>query len=181
MINVVAVYNYDRRPLYHGTSRDFDKPKKNGLGILWLAPNARVAQEYAAKRGNRSGFVWEIVLKPSAKIADLSDLKNPVIHELYESVSDTRRSTFGPISEEEWPKFANFGIFEGYPWTVKFLASKRIDGATCRDAITSISIPHDSVALLNLRAIQSAEKKLVSLNPNQTIGEIEREVEDWRP
>ena len=28
---------------YHGTSKDFEKPKLNGLGVLWLAPNPRVA------------------------------------------------------------------------------------------------------------------------------------------
>jgi hypothetical protein len=177
---MIATYSYDRRPLYHGTSKDFEKPKKNSLGILWLAPNARVAQEYAAKRGNRSGFVWEILLKPSAKIVDLHDLHNPVIRELFESVSDTRRSTFGPISEDDWPSFASFGIFEGYPWTVKFLASKKIDGATCRDAIRTMGIPHDSVALINLRAIQSSTRVVVDINPGMTIGDIEREVNEWK-
>jgi len=175
---VTASYSYDRRPLYHGTSRDFEKPKKNGLGILWLAPNPRVAAQYSARRGNK-GFVWEIRLKSSAKIVDLTDLKHPAIREMFESISDVRRSSFGPIDEKDWPRFADFGIFEGYTWTPKFLASKRIDGATCRDAITTMGIPHDSVALFNLRAIQDLARKSVEVDSSKTISYIENDVNEW--
>jgi len=156
-------YTYDRRqPLYHGTKREFEKPKLNGIGILWLTPDPKAAEIYAGIRNTTgSGFLWDIRLKPSAKIVDLSDLTSPIIREFYKMVSDIRRSTFGPIDEKDWPKFADFGLLEGYGWAVRFLKSKRVHGATCADTAASVH-GHDSVALFNLNAIDSLEKKALT-------------------
>ena len=178
-------YSYDRRPLYHGTYHDYEKPKLNRIGILWLTPNPRVAAQYALTTWSPTkgkGFVWEVLLKSSARIVDLADLSHPVIRELYESLNDIRKHVLGPVSEDSWRAQADFGIFEAYPWTVRFLKSKRIDGATCADRVSTMPIPHDSVALFKLSVIQSVQRVAVDDRGRpEIIGDIQKHIEGWKP
>jgi hypothetical protein len=176
-------YSYDRRPLYHGTSHNYEKPKLNPRGILWLTPNPVVAAEYATPHYHKGeSFVWKFQLKGGAKIVDLSDLSHPVIREVFNSTNESRKYTLGPWTEEDWERHTDFGTLEQFAWLPKFLKSKGIDGVTCRDSISTIGIPHDSVALLKLSAIASMEKQVVTPDgKSKTIGEIQKEVEDWKP
>lgn len=156
-------YTYDHRPLYHGTPLDFEGLKLNQNGILWLTPNLEAATRYAQKYYVQSPakYVWTVQLKGAAKIVDLGDLSHKVVRELYEMINDSRRSGFGPIAEDDWPSWADFGILEGYRWVKGFLKKKRIDGVTCSDTVDS-QVPHDSIALLKLSAIQSAVRQPIN-------------------
>jgi hypothetical protein len=174
-------YTYDRRPLYHGTYHDFQKPKLNGLGILWLAPNPVVAAEYATPYYSKGpGYVWKIQLKGGAKIVDLADLSQPAIRALFENVNEQARYRLGPWSEEDWRKRTDFGMLETYRGSVAFLKSKRIDGITCRDSVSTMGIPHDSVGLFKLSAIETMERQVVEQGKARTIGEIQKDIDDWK-
>jgi len=145
---------------WHGTYRDFDKLKKNREGVLWLALSSDVAFQYGDvhwKPSDSRVKLWRVVLKPSAKIARLDDLSDPVVRELKEGVSMARAMTWGPISDESWSSFADFGILEGYRWTISFLKSK-LDGVVVGDSTGGASNKHESLALFNMKAIQSSER-----------------------
>jgi len=172
-------------PLYHGTYHDFAKPKLNGRGILWLAPNPVVAVEYGSPYYVKSptAFVWKIQLKKGAKIVDLADLSQPAVRALFESLNVVKvaMSPFGAWSEDAWRQHADFGTLEERG-AIAFLKSKRVDGVTSRDSLSTTGIPHDSVALLRLGAIESMEKTVVRRGDDKrTLGEIQRQIEAWKP
>lgn len=174
-------YTYDRRPLYHGTYHDFEKPKLNWLGILWLAPNPIVAAQYATPHYSKGpGYVWKVQLKGGAKIVDLSDLSHPAVRELFESINEVKKSMMGAWSEDDWRSHVDFGILEQFKWSTKFLKSKRIDGVTCRDSVNTMGVPHDSVALFKLSAIESLERQVVEHGEAKPIGEIQRDIDAWK-
>lgn len=146
--------------LYHGTPRPFDRLQLGGEAkVLWLTDSRDAAGVYARPYYVRSDvvYLWEIHLKPSARILDLKDLSNPIARALKDKVSEFRTSTWGAISDEDWPSFADFGIVEGYSWVRPFLRSKRVDGVWVDDRAGS-KLGHRSIALLNLGAIASATK-----------------------
>lgn len=156
-----SYYTYDpSHPLYHGTSKDFESLKLSSNGLLWLTPSREAAIAYSDKHWEKAPtkYLWTVQLKSNAKILSLGNLSNKTIREIYESISDLRRSTFGPIKEEDWLSFADFGILEGYQWVKGFLKKRKVDGVTCADRAAS-QIDHDSVALLRLPAIQSATRE----------------------
>lgn len=156
-----SAYTYDpNQPLYHGTPKEFETLKLASNGMLWLTPSREAAIEYSDKRWEKgpSRYLWTVKLKPNVKILNLGDLNNKYIREIYKGVSDHRSFTFGAIEEADWPKFADFGLLEYHYWIVKFLKSKKIDGATCSDRAGG-RVDHDSIALLRLPAIESATKE----------------------
>ena len=170
-------------PLYHGTHHDFDRPKLNARGILWLTPNPVVATEYGSPHYVKmaTAFLWTIRLKRGAKIVDLADLSQPAIRGLFDNQNVRKEFTspFGTWSEDYWRKHADFGLLEERG-AVAFLKRKRIDGVTSRDNLSTVGIPHDSVALLRLGAIESMDKSTVPRGgAERTIGEIQRAIEEW--
>lgn len=145
-------------PLWHGSPLSFDAPKATGSPkVLWLTDDRDSAVRYASKHYVRSdtAYVWEIHLKPGARIVDMRDLSNPVVRSLKDSVSEIRQHTWGPISDEDWPSFADFGLIEGYSWVRPFLRSRRVDGVWVDDTVDGTR-GHRSIALLNTGAIASA-------------------------
>lgn len=167
---------YDsHKPLYHGAKVDFEKPKLNNNGILWLAPNVKVALDYATPYYHSGdSYVWELRLKPNAKVIDLGDLSDPIVQELRKGFISPL--TNQPISEASWPSYADFGILEAKRWVRGFLRKKRVDGVTVQDSLGTTAIQHDSLALINLGAIAAAEKKVVpagSTPNNRTLQEVE--------
>jgi hypothetical protein len=177
-------YTYDRRlPLYHGARASFDKPKLNALGILWLTPNPIVAAEYSTPYYHKGeSYLWKVYLKPGAKIIELGDVSNPIINDLREQLNSSFYQ-LGPVSAEEWPRIADFGIMESKRWVRGYLRKKRVDGLTVKDTLSSTPIQHDSVALLHLGAIDSMEKQVLPAGSRkpQTIGDIQQEIERWKP
>jgi len=168
-------------PLYHGTYHDFARPRLNAQGILWLTPNPVVATEYGSPYYVKSptAFLWTIRLKRGAKVLDLADLSQPAIRSLFENQNVRKESTspFGAWSEDYWRQHADFGLLEERG-AVPFLKAKRVDGVTSRDSLATMGIPHDSVALLRLGAIESMEKSVVPRGDNaRTIGEIQRAID----
>jgi hypothetical protein len=172
-------YTYDRRkPLYHGTTKDFAKPKLQGNGVLWLTPNPKVALRYAVPYYHKGdAYLWEIQLKPNARILELGDSSNPVIRKLIDDLNAS--SQLSKWSYEDWPKEADFGILELKPWIRNYLRSKT-DALTVQDTMGTTGISHDSVALLNLRAIESMEKKVVPAGTVPSKETIQDMIDDFR-
>ena len=164
--------------LYHGTPKDFDKLTLKSGGVLWLTDNRAAAEQYVSGHAyaEQSGFLWTVTLKPGARIVDLSDLSIPVVREIYEGVSDARRSTFGPIASDQWPSFADFGLLEAKPWIVSRLKAARYDAVIVKDALQSTGIPHGSFALLRLSAVQSASREPIVIDRSESIGSIEERI-----
>ena len=167
-----------QNPLYHGAQADFEKPKLNGQGILWLAFTPKVALDYATPHYHKGdSYLWEVKLKGGAKIIDLGDLSDPIIQELRQGVISP--ITNQPISEASWPSYADFGILEAKRWVRGFLRKKRVDGIVVKDSLGTTAIQHDSVALINLGAIAKLDKRVVpagSAPSNRTIQEIENDL-----
>ena len=169
--------------LYHGTTANFTKPKLNGFGVLWLAENPRVAAQYGHKHYVRTqvAYVWEIDLKPSAKIANLRDLSNRAIRAAFEAQNEANRSGMGDWSESDWEQRADFGVLERWGWMVGFLKKKGLDGVYVQDTLGTTDIPHTSVALFKLSAIEHMERIEVQRSKLPTIiGEIQRDIQNWK-
>jgi len=165
---------------YHGTSKDFEKPKLNALGILWLAPNPKVAQEYATPHWVKGpGYVWEIHLKGGSKVVNLRDLSHPVVREAFDMMNEQARMGMGAWSEEAWGTQADFGMLEYRRWMIGFFKKKRIDGLVVQDTLSTTPLKHESLALLRLAAIESMERKVVERGQVRTLGEIEKDIQEW--
>jgi hypothetical protein len=146
-------------PLWHGTIHDVEKLRLNLThDTLWLTDERDVAWLYGS-RGKAQSWMWKVHLKPKAKVLNLKDLSNPLIRELKEMVSGVRGFTWGPITDEMWSSFADFGIVEGYQWVPDFFKSHGVDGVWVDDQVASRK--HRSVALFRLSAIESMAKSLV--------------------
>lgn len=121
----------------------------NAHGIVWLAPDRDTALSYGPR-------VVEVHLAPSARIIDLRDLSDTVVQELKDTASSSRERTIGyPISDADWPSWADFGMLEGNTWAVPMLLKGGIDGIVVSDSRGSSAVAHDSLALLNLSAVSS--------------------------
>jgi hypothetical protein len=168
---------------YHGTNHDFAKLKLNSLGVLWLAPNPRVAIQYAQAHYHKTpGYLWELTLKSGARLVDLADLKNPGIRALLDAINEVRKSTFGPLSDEGWLSRIDFGMLEQYRWASGFLRSHKVDGVFTKDTLNTTGIPHGSLALFNLRAIEKVERHSLPNNPKDlTIQQISDSLDEpWK-
>lgn len=143
---------------WHGTPLDFESLRLGPDKILWLTDNRTVAATYARKHWYKNPEVqlWEIYLQPKSRIISLRDLNNPIIRQLKEQVSGIRKFTWGEITDESWPDFADFGILEGYSWVRPWLKQKRVDGIWVADS--NAGIGHMSIALLNIKAIARSTK-----------------------
>ena len=148
-----------QRVFYRGKTTD-QPLRLNTTGVLWMALTPDVAKGYGDEHWHKgkTGALWTITLKPSAKIVDFADLSNPVIRKLQEMVSEVREFTWGPISDEEWISRADFGMIEAYPWISSFLRSRRVSGVFIGDNHHGAS--HPSVALFTLSAIAEASVEL---------------------
>lgn len=169
--------------LYHGTTKDFSKPKLNGLGILWLTENPRVAAQYGHKHYVRTpiAYVWEIDLKPTAKIVNLRDLSNRAIYAAFQAQNEANRSGMGDWSESDWKQRADFGVLERWGWMVGLLKKKGLDGVYVQDTLGTVDIPHSSVALFKLSAIERIERLEIQRSTlPSTIGDIHRDIHNWR-
>lgn len=161
-------------PYYHGTRTEFLKPKLQQFGVFWLVGNPRTAMQYGAPyyhQGN--SYLWEVWLKPGSKVLNLTDTASPIVQELIESLNVSFYRT-RPMTLEEWPRVADFGILESQPWVPKFLRSKRVDAVVVEDTLGATPIKHKSIGLLNLAKIESASKTLVPGGsvPQGTLGDI---------
>ncbi len=146
-------------PLWHGTTHDVERLRLNLThDTLWLTDEQDVAWLYGS-RGKAQSWMWKVHLKPKAKVLNLKDLSNPLIRELKEVISGVRGFTWGPITDEMWSSFADFGIVEGYQWVPDFFKSRGVDGVWVDDQVASRK--HRSVALFRLSAIESMAKSLV--------------------
>lgn len=159
--------------LYRGWPRD--KLAKNELGVLWTTPSLVVAREYATPSYAAEGVVWTLHVEPSMRVFDLRDLSQAPIRALFEATNEARRSGMGAWTEEDWRRHADFGVFEQFSWTASFLRKRRVEAVLVADSLARMGIPHVSVALLNMKAIVSAEKQRVP-QASRTIGDIAREL-----
>jgi hypothetical protein len=163
------------RTFWHGTYHTYDTPEKRD-GVLWLAMSPDVAFSYGDvywRPKDSKVTVWNITLKPSARLVNLRDLSNPIVRAFADALNETRRySLFGPISDENWPSWADFGLVEGVSWAKGFFRKKRVDGLIVTDANQDIT-KHDSVALLNTGVIESMEPQIAAEGKTAaTIAEI---------
>jgi 8-oxo-dGTP pyrophosphatase MutT (NUDIX family) len=163
--NIYASAKLLRRPVtaqvvFHGTQEAYDipKPSKTAYKILWATEDQSVAANYANKRMAGDPVVWAITLKPSVNIVDLTDLSYPVIREIKEDISLGNRYTGGgEISDDRWPRYADFGILEGNPWVVKKLRANGVLAVRCKDTSSMSGGTYiQSIAILDDRAIASA-------------------------
>lgn len=146
---------------YHGSPHTFTVLKKNSSGIIWLTPDEGIAAKYATPSWNKnSPNILKVIIAPTARIVELSDLGDPVIRKLKDAFSERRAITIGhPISDEDWSKWADFGILEVHNgiWR-NFLRARKVDGVTLNDTLLTSTTAHRSLALINPKVIISQSK-----------------------
>lgn len=145
--------------VYHGTSSS--KPPTRQNGILWAAPDQHMALNYASTYWRQgTPTLWAIKLNPTARIADLRDLNNPVIRQIKEQVAAERKMSFGVgISDESWPSFADFGLLETRRWILDELKKARVDAVWVHDVDGMTGgARKDSLAILTDKAIHAVTK-----------------------
>lgn len=157
--------------VYHGTTFD-GEPSVKGKpsGILWVTLDPQVAKNYAGRKG--SPRVWEIELSPSAKLVDLRDLSDPFTQHIREQVNVGRRFTFGAVSPEQWPSYADFGLVEANPWLVTQAKAHGIYLLKVTDtsrwgageAVDSIAILSDKAILSTVQVEEKNVARLASLS-----------------
>jgi ParB-like chromosome segregation protein Spo0J/GNAT superfamily N-acetyltransferase len=160
---------------YHGSNSEteFETLQKNAQGIVWLADRAS-ANRYARIHYRRGeSRLFEVYLKSNARVIDLRDLANPVVREFKDIVNQDRKMGMGPIADESWPGWADFGMLEHYEWAVKWFRSKRVDGLLLKDAAGAFD--HESLALLNPRAIGS--QKIVPAAPAKSANKADKKAD----
>lgn len=143
--------------VFHGTPYDFDELRPSDTGLFWFALDREVAERFSVHRsyvpaGNAA--VWETRLADGARVVDLADLAEPVVRALKENYSSTAYAArYGAsLSDEDWVRhYANFATLEGERGVVKFLRSRRIDGAVVDDNLKGEAFR--SLAIWNRRAI----------------------------
>jgi hypothetical protein len=139
------------RVLWHGTQHKGLPTLKPYLGTIWLAFSPHIAAEYAAAgRDGLYGEIWKVVLKNSARIPDLRDLKDPLTRALF----DEWQVEEGPLSESEFKRLMS----DPMAWAkVEFSFAQdwleeRADGFSLGDSAARIH--HNSVAVFGTSAIQ---------------------------
>jgi len=141
------------RTLYHGSNsiEFFSDLKPDKYGIIWLAeqPAADMYAHTHYRKGESR--VYEVTLRPGTSIVDLRDLTQPISRKVYERVSAERQHGMGAFTEEEWPRYCDFGIIESYRWLRSWLRSHKVDGVILTDAHGATK--HESVALLNRKTV----------------------------
>lgn len=145
--------------VYHGTSSS--KPPTRQNGILWAAPDQHMALNYANTYWRQgTPTLWAIRLNPTARIADLRDLNNPVIRQIKEQVAAERKMSFGVgISDESWPSYADFGLLETRRWVIDELKKARVDAVWVHDVDGMTGgARKDSLAILTDKAIHAVTK-----------------------
>ena len=147
--------------LYHGTPHNFESLKPNPYGVIWLTPDKEAAKSYSNPYYNPGhGRIISVELSPLANVVNLKDLSNPFVKELKEDISNSRRMTWGPISDDSWASFADFGILEMKNGLyVRFLKRKKVDAVVVdNDYLMTSADKHSSIAVLNPNV-------LVEVNP----------------
>lgn len=167
----------DTTTLYRGEAR-LERLRLNGYGVLWLTPSRTAAEEYAAPYYRPEGVVLTVHLRPGARAVRLRDAEHPAIRALREKINESRYYTGlgGDLSASWWAEHADFGIFETWRWSAKFLAARKIDAVLVEDKQGTIGMPHESVAILRLSVIASTSSEVVH-NTARTVGEIAERIE----
>lgn len=156
---------------FHGTRKDFDVLKKNkSHGVLWLTEEREKAVEYSQPyyhKGN--SFLWKVQLSLDTEMVDLLDTSDPVIVDLIEEMNKDKRN-FAPWTKERWEKEANFGFIEVFQWITSFFRRKGIDAVVVQDSVGSNALnTHTSIALLNMKKINGAEKIVLERNVAEAV------------
>jgi len=137
---------------WHGTRAAFDRlHNRNASGCYWLADRA-TAEAYARSAYWRSApeRLVEIDLDPKTRVADLSDLSDPVVAAFRDQVNMIRESGWGALSDAEWSEAADFGMLEAYQWARPFFRAKRVDALLVWDVQGHHSAPRvKTLCLLN--------------------------------
>ena len=162
MLKVSKILIASGSVFYHGTRSNVEQPlpSKTGSKILWVCEDPAIALNYANTHFRKKGspVVWEINLR--VPVVSLEDLSNPVIRELKDNFSKTRKMSIGhEISDEQWiHSYADFGFLEGYEWSVKFLKSKGVLAVRVKDT-SSMGGGSEiySIAILADRAISKSQ------------------------
>jgi len=153
------------RVLWHGAQTKGLKALKPHLGTLWLALSPHIAMEYASggasvrPGGALRGELWRVVLKNSARIPDLRDLRDPVTQALFEKWQTEE----GPIDASGWKRLMS----DRMAWAkIEFSFAQdwleeRVDGFSIGDSTGQHS--HNSVAVFDVSPIQS----MTPMNPEK--------------
>lgn len=139
---------------WHGTRVAFDRlGNRNASGCYWLADRV-TAEAYARSAWWRDGpmRLVEVDLAPQTRVADLSDLHDPVVAAFRDSVNTIRESGWGALSDAEWARTADFGMLEAYPWARPFFRAKRVDAILVWDVQGHHSAPRVQTLCLLTRA-----------------------------
>jgi GNAT superfamily N-acetyltransferase len=151
------------RILYHGTNdeREFDTLKPTGGDpVVWLGKLDTARDIYSRQiRGGRER-VFEVKLKPDAKIADLLDQTQPCTKKVENYFL---RVIGNEILDHSWSDVMNYVAFHRHNHElIPMLKKDGFDGAIVMDKGrprgTTVSRNHHSIALWNMDAIESQQE-----------------------
>jgi GNAT superfamily N-acetyltransferase len=150
------------RTLYHGTNdeREFDTLKPTGGDpVVWLGELDTARDIYSRQiRGGRNR-VFEVKLKPDAKIADLLDESQPCTEKVR---SYFLRVVGYKVLDHAWSDVMNYVAFHNHDHVlISMLKEMGFDGAIVMDKGRPPGGPsrtHHSVALWNMDAIESQQE-----------------------
>ena len=162
-LNKVAAISPADRTLYHGTNdeQEFDTLKPTGGDpVVWLGELDTARDIYSRTiRGGRER-VFEVKLKPDAKIADLLDVNQPITKKVQDYFL---RCVGSRIWDHGWPDIMNYMAFHRHDHElIPLLKEAGFDGAIVMDKGrprgSTQSREHHSVALWNMDAIESQQE-----------------------
>lgn len=146
---------------YHGSKAVFDTPRLSADGFFWLAPSYKIAKMFAERyaKEDDDAAIYEITLKPSTKLVDMKDLRDPDVVALREHLTATEsRAT----KDTWWKKVAaQFDFVEQHSGIiVPFMTDRGIAGVKVIDIVTAgvndyRGIKFLSVGLWDLSAIRT--------------------------
>lgn len=164
--------------LYFG-SRSPNKLHLDENGILWLTPSRTVAANYATPYywGNRPSWIWTIHLKPGTRLISINDVNVPAVEELRQQLNEFFFLATGPVSVEEWVASATSSYLEGKPWIAQFFLERDVQGVVTTDVLGTSSVPHVSIALFDMIAIEKATRRQAPRYQERTFGELQKLIE----
>ena len=122
------------RTLYHGTNdeQEFDTLKPTGGDpVVWLGELDTARDIYSRTIKGGRNRVFEVKLKPDAKIADLLDESQPITQEVQ---SYFLRVVGHRIFDHEWPDVMNYVAFHNHDHVlISMLKEAGFDGAIVMD------------------------------------------------
>lgn len=163
---VTAAISPSDRTLYHGTNEreEFDTLKPTGGDpVVWLGELDTAKDIYSRTiRGGRER-VFEVKLKPDAKIANLLDENLPITRKIQRYFLLHVGSS---IYDHPWADVMNYAAFHRHDYAlIRMLREDGFDGAIVMDRGKPRGAPsrdHHSVALFNMDAIESQQEMKTS-------------------